>query len=324
MHGSAISLAEEIASLPSKPDALLVSDMTDLATLRSLLAIRGIHLPTVLYFHENQLTYPWSPSDPDPGLQRDHHYGWINYTSALAADRILFNSAYHLNSFTRAIAEFLNRMPDDASPQSVDQIREKSSVCAPGIDLKSLHAARVPRDPGTPIVIWNHRWEFDKNPELFFDTLIHLANEGAQFRLVVLGESFSNYPGVFDHAREQLKSHILQWGYCESREEYFRWLWRGHLLPVTARQDFFGYSVVEGKACGLLPLLPARLAYPEHSSNPHHFYKTDSEFPHRLAQLINGEFSCAPGAEEVSRYDWPQVIPEIIHGLKLAIASALK
>ena len=55
--------------------------------------------PIVIYFHENQFTYPWSPNDKDVELQRDKHYGFINYSSALSADHVYFNSQFHLNSF---------------------------------------------------------------------------------------------------------------------------------------------------------------------------------------------------------------------------------
>ena len=36
------------------------------------------------------------------------------------------------------------------------------------------------------------------------------------------------------------------------------------LLPVTSIHDFFGISTVEAMANGVFPLLPNRLAYPEH------------------------------------------------------------
>jgi hypothetical protein len=54
--------------------------------------------------HENQLTYPL-PADGRTGPmrrqhgERDHHYAFINYASMLAADRVFFNSQYHLESF---------------------------------------------------------------------------------------------------------------------------------------------------------------------------------------------------------------------------------
>ena len=89
-------------------------------------------------FHENQLTYPWSPNDQDVKLKRDNHYSFINYTSALAADYLLFNSAYHRNAFIGAIPDFLNQFPDATEVGEVDQIKEKSEVLHLGMDLKKF------------------------------------------------------------------------------------------------------------------------------------------------------------------------------------------
>jgi len=316
MHGSALSFAEEIAGLPEKPDVLLVSDMVDLAGLRGLLVQHGIVIPSVLYFHENQWTYPWSPNDQDPGLDRDYHYGWINFVSACCADRILFNSAYHRDSFLNAAAQFLQRMPDDRLEGSIAQLRSRSSVCAPGLDFVELEAGRVPREDGTPIIIWNHRWEYDKNPELFFRSLIQLHQEGVGFQLVVLGESYNRCPEIFNEAKTILQSVILHWGYCASRTDYLNWLWKGHFLPVTATQDFFGYSVVEGMACGLHPLLPERLAYPEHSGNPRHFYPNDIAFVAQLRTLLQSPIPHSDCPPEIRRYAWPQLIPSYMEVLE--------
>jgi len=48
-----------------------------------------------------------------------------------------------------------------------------------------------------PLVIWNHRWEFDKNPELFFSVLGQVDETGKRFRLALLGENYQNVPQAF-------------------------------------------------------------------------------------------------------------------------------
>ena len=40
------------------------------------------NIPTAIYFHENQISYPWSPRDRDKIQNRDNHYGFINYVCA--------------------------------------------------------------------------------------------------------------------------------------------------------------------------------------------------------------------------------------------------
>ena len=91
MHGGAITLYKYFKKLKYKPDLILATDMLNLPLFKSLIKIQ---IPTILYFHENQLTYPWSKNDPDLKLNRDKHYAFINYSSALIADKILFNSKF--------------------------------------------------------------------------------------------------------------------------------------------------------------------------------------------------------------------------------------
>jgi hypothetical protein len=49
----------------------------------------------------------------------------------------------------------------------------------------------------------------------------------------------------------------------ESRRQYINWLARGSIVISTAQQENFGISIVEAIRYGCIPLLPARLAYPE-------------------------------------------------------------
>jgi len=112
MHGGAVTLAEKFMSSDLQPDLILATSMLDLTTFLALTRKRTAHMPVAIYFHENQLTYPWSPRDADVQLRQDRHYGFINYTSALAADAVLFNSDYHRTSFLEALHGFLKVYPD--------------------------------------------------------------------------------------------------------------------------------------------------------------------------------------------------------------------
>ena len=99
MHGGAISLAKAYVANNFEADIILVSDMLDLNLFLSLAHKKVSKCKTAIYFHENQLSYPWSPSDKDLHLKRDMHYAFINVASALRADILYFNSQYHHDSF---------------------------------------------------------------------------------------------------------------------------------------------------------------------------------------------------------------------------------
>ena len=99
MHGGAITMANEFMESNFNPDIILSTSMLDLSTFLSLTRKKTINIPVIHYFHENQLTYPFSKDDTDKKLKRDQHYGFINIVSALSADLVLFNSHFHKKSF---------------------------------------------------------------------------------------------------------------------------------------------------------------------------------------------------------------------------------
>ena len=313
MHGGAVTLASRLLEQNETPDLLLATDMLDLTTFLAL--TRGkLSCRCAIYFHENQLTYPWSPGDPDIPQQRDLHYPFINYVSALAADAVLFNSSYHMNSFLGALPGFLKRFPDATEATSVGRIAAKSRVLPLGMDLGKLDSYRPHGKARTasPLILWNHRWEYDKAPEEFFAALYQLADEGIEFRVAVLGESFGRAPAVFKEARLRLAGRVAQWGYLADFESYAKCLWEADILPVTSRQEFFGASVVQAAYCGCLPLLPDRLSYPEHV--PQHaaervLYREGEALVDRLRKLILEREEGGSLDSFVGRYDWKLMAP---------------
>jgi len=305
MHGGAITLAQAFLQLKETPDWIVASDMLDLTTFLSLCRAKLTQTKVAVYFHENQLTYPWSPTDQDKQNRRDNHYKFINYTSALAADRCLFNSHYHKNSFLEALPTFLRQFPDHRNTETITSIKEKSQVLPLGLDLQRLDISPKPAVVNKPpILLWNHRWEYDKNPTDFFEALFALQEVGLAFRLIVLGQQLRKSPPIFQKAKKRLAKEIIHWGYCESRTEYAQWLWQADILPVTSKQDFFGGSIIEAVYCNTLPLLPQRLAYPEHfPQQAAFFYQNQVDFLPQLKQLLQ-HATTKETQPLVQKYDW--------------------
>jgi len=313
MHGGAVSLAEKFLSEDYAPDLILATDMVDLSVFLSLTRSKSNGIPTAIYFHENQLTYPWSPTDADVEKKRDNHYAFINYTSALSADHVFFNSDYHRESFVNALPIFLEQFPDEKSLSTVDKIKAKSSVLPLGIDLKKFDDCKKEKNNLPKHILWNHRWEYDKNPDPFFELLINLSKEGYDFKLSVVGQSYSNSPAVFNSVKNELGKHLTHFGFLKRVEDYASVLKMATILPVTSNQDFFGGSVVEAIYSGAYPLLPNRLAYPAHiptELHTDHLYETAKELELKLRQLLNPEYKLCTNeslVNFVNRYDWTEV-----------------
>jgi glycosyltransferase involved in cell wall biosynthesis len=321
MHGGAVTLSRRFLDGPTDPDLIIATDMLDLTTFLSITRRRTARIPTVVYYHENQLTYPWSPKDRDLKRDRDRHYGFINFASALAADCVFFNSDYHRTSFLDALPRFLAQFPDHQELGQVDEITAKSRVLPLGLDLRWFDEMRSGwqdahrgESKKKPLILWNHRWEYDKNPEEFFDALTGLADRGRSFDVVLLGEVFDVRPDAFLKGAADLAGRIIHSGYVEARTDYAKWLWRADILPVTSHHDFFGGSVIEAVYCGCFPLLPRRLAYPELIPDELHplcFYDGVEELVQKLdASMVKlDDLPVGPFREAASRYDWRVMAP---------------
>ncbi len=314
MHGAAVELARQFLQQEEDPDLILTTDMLDTSTFLALTRPRTAKVPVAVYFHENQLTYPWSPTDEDVAQKRDRHYAWINYTSALAADAVLFNSHYHKDSFIQALPGFLKAFPDHKGLPTVDQIAAKSNVLPLGLNLQSFDEVEARYEAEVPVLLWNHRWEYDKNPEAFFTCCEKLHDEGLAFQLMVLGESYSARPKVFEAVKSKLADRILHWGFAEDFGAYASLVKSATVLPVTSRQDFFGGSVVEAMYCGLYPLLPNRLAFPEHlfpKQQATFLYDSDAELKEKLRSLLLNPQPLEDTSftrSSVTRYKWQNLI----------------
>jgi len=314
MHGGAVTLARRFLDSGARPDLLLATDMLDVTTFLALTRHRTAHIPLALYFHENQIGYPWSPRDRDIAHRRDHHYGFINFSSALAADAVLFNSDYHRASFLGALPRFLKQFPDHQEPVAVAAIAAKSRVLPLGIDLRRLDAPVAPPPAGPPLILWNHRWEHDKNPEAFFNALYQLQKRRLAFQVAMLGRSYQAQNTAFEAARVKLADRIVHWGYVDNRTQYTEWLHRADLLPVTSNQDFFGISLVEALYCNCYPLLPKRLTYPELvplEKYPEVFYEDDAELVEKLAAAVQNIDSIRRRSFRhcIEAYDWQHMAP---------------
>ena len=311
MIGGAVSLAKKFLDSDFKADLLLATDMLDLNSFLGLTRQRLANIPVVIYFHENQITYPWSPKDQDVILKRNNQYGFINYTSALAANSVLFNSEFHKTSFLNGLNHFLRQFPDEKNLENIDIINNKATVLPLGLSLQRfLKFKNKIEKNNPPILLWNHRWEYDKNPDAFFQALFRLQEEGIDFKLVVLGDAYQKQPKIFSIAKEKLNDHILHFGFVENFETYAQWLWKADILAVTSQQDFFGGSVVEAIYCHCFPILPNRLAYPEHipkACKSDVFYETEEEFYQKLKTnlfLLKSKTYKASLQNFVAKYDW--------------------
>ncbi len=306
MRGSALHFIHHIKDL-QKYDAIIASSMMDLTDFK---ALANISLPPILlYFHENQLSYPLSPNE-----KRDSHLGFTNIISALCADKVIFNSEFHLKDFINAMKPAINQRPDYEPKWMIEKIKEKSGVIYPGCWFDEVFDSSLQKKLSPPTIIWNHRWEYEKNPEFFFEILAEVKNRGVDFTLALLGENYKMYPKVFDEAKNRFKNEILVFGRVDSRQEYYSWLKKGSIVFSSSNQENFGISVIEAIRYGCLPLLPKRLSYPELIPEKFHsacLYKNKEECIKKMIKMLSMKDRNVDNnqlSEHMQKFSWKNIV----------------
>jgi len=302
MRGAAVWYADLINADPGPvPDLIFATGFLNLADLRGLLDPPLDRTPILLYMHENQLTYPLSPEE-----EFDFHFGFTNIVSTLAADRVVFNSAWHRDLFLDALPTYLNRMPEAVPREVGPRLAARSDVLPVGLDRPPLPDDHFPRyrggrcdpaiGPAWPrserhLILWNHRWEFDKRPDIFSRAVARLLDQGLDFDVALLGES-RGQESAFTDLRDRLGERCVAFGHQDTRTDYDRWLARADIVVSCAEQEYFGISVAEAIHAGCYPVLPRGQVYPSlygTRCKGRHFHDGEDELVALLADLIVGD-----------------------------------
>jgi len=311
MQAGAWTFAEMIKAQNLRPDLIACSALLNAAELLGLIRRQLPQTPLLLYFHENQYSYPERQG-------QSYHWGVINSASALAADRLLFNSEFHKRDFFKHWRRGDRVMPDGRLGEALLAAKENAARVIPvGLDFDALDREEVLKSPGPPLLLWNHRWEHDKQPELLFKALRGIKARGIPFRLAVCGEQFQNRPTCFAQAEKEFRDEIDSFGYL-SRTEYAQLLWRADVVISTALQEFLGLSVLEAMWCGCYPLLPKRLSYPFLLPEDQQglLYSKDEALESRLLRLLKRPSLYPARQAFLHRYAWPQVAQDLDEQVK--------
>jgi len=310
LTGSFVSLAaaiDEMAERHGRPDAILTTSLVDVAGLRGMVSRRFGRVPTALYMHENQITYPAISRS-----RTERNYGLINWTSLIASDAVAFNSEFHREALMKALPPFLNEFPDERQHGHLEAVEAKSTVLPVGCAIGEIPIG--PKDD-PPLVLWNHRWDPDKDPSSSIAVMTQLAETGIDFRIAFTGERFVKQRREYDESIAALGHRVVVDDHLE-RSEYLEVLGRSTIVMSTALQEFFGVSVVEAMAAGALPILPRRLVYPERIPTEladQTLYGSPDEAVELLVSALESTAETrALGAAlraEVDRYDWSVVAP---------------
>lgn len=261
MHSSPSIFSDQVNALRSQDfDLILCSEFLSINRFRGELSKEWRDFPILCYFHENQILYPWSQHDKESAYERNLIYVYHNLENLRAADYLIFNSRFHLESLMRELPKTLKTFPSPRPFFNLSSIIEKSTILPPGIE-EDIILPPMRQNGGAPLILWNHRWDEDKNPQDFFLLIENLRKRAFEFRLALLGD-FSR--SSHKQKISQLPQNLIVYSGYQSRKDYIRIINEADIAPITSHHDFFGISAVESILTGNVVIPPNRMAYPEH------------------------------------------------------------
>ncbi len=311
LRGAAVTLAaalERQVAASGPPDVLLATSMVDLAQLTGLTRHLLGDTRVVLYLHENQVAYT---ADATP----DHDAAYRCWTSLLAADQVVVNSRWHLEALADGLRRLLPQAPDFPHDDQLERVLADIVVVPVGVDLAEIEPPPE-RAAGPPVVLWNHRWDDDKQPDVFVRALEKIAAAGIDYRVILGGEDAWGADGGDRRsvAEQRLAERVLRSGWAVP-DQYRHDLAVADVVVSVARHECFGVSVVEAMAAGAVPVLPRALSYPEIVPERFHqaaFYEP-GRFRARLQEVLSDlsrtQLAVEGLASTMAAYDWPNVAP---------------
>lgn len=285
IRGNPLSWLHRLPDTPA--DLIIATSMVDLATLK------GLHpqlstVPCLYYFHENQFAYPTSKQQHasiDPQM--------VQLYGALCANQCLFNSAYNRHSFLQGIDQLLSKLPDEVPANIRSCIEEKSKLLS--VPIKPIISTLKKQ---SHLILWNHRWEYDKAPQVFADALSKLNKINPDFKLALLGERATKKNPALLQIENEFADKITI-NDRASKQDYIKTLCHASIVVSSAIHEFQGLALLEAVSAGAVPVVPDDLCYREQYGEMFRYTANNSD---AMAKKLNVFLTNRPDSPDVSNF----------------------
>lgn len=221
-------------------------------------------------------------------------------------DKIFVGSYYHAHKFfSNRVGGFLDaassRIYALGNPFSSQEI------------LASLDAQLVPVAQRDNIIVFPHRWDRGKRPELLIQIAADLWKRRKDFKvLITTGRKELTGDDTTSAALLAQQSFSYEVKTGVSKNDFYNLLASAKIVLSTTIEENFGYSVMEAVALGCCPVVPNNCSHPEILQYVDGFMYSD---PGRAVDLLNAYLDHPISfVESAVRYDTvvSQIVDELI------------
>lgn len=111
-------------------------------------------------------------------------------------------------------------------------------------------------------VVFPHRYDFEKNPDIFCDVAENLSNQGINF-VITTGRKELTGTANYQRALNLQSKGILKIYSGLSKKEYYQLLSNSMIIFSSAKQDTVGNCILEGVTLGCTPVVNTGVSYEE-------------------------------------------------------------
>jgi glycosyltransferase involved in cell wall biosynthesis len=292
---SAVDFADVIRRKQKNDFDLIVAvDLTRFGDIKKLIP----YVPLVGLYHEQQLLWNFE------GLKSSGDWNILlsDIVNVVASDRNFFESQWSFDSFFEKVKPLV-------SSRIYDLMLSKTEMLPLGCYLEPFDKYRIEKQYEMPVILWNHRMSFEKNPTDFFRALRILSQEGLDFKVIITVGN-SKIPPAMEEEIKALGDKILHSGFVEDYQKFVELYWKANICVSTTHVEYFGMSVVEAMYCENWPILPARnSSFPEFvpkDFHQDHLFSDFDDFVDKLRWAVThvSELKKRNFREEMKRYSW--------------------
>jgi len=169
------------------------------------------------------------------------------------------------------------------------EFEEKIHVTGNPWNVKEVQDMVSPRPEKENIVIFPHRWDFDKRPNIFLNLAYYYKQKFPNWRFIVTTSRprfRSTSKWLENLALKAISDGVIEVKEGLTKKEYYEWMAKAKIMVSTTVYESWGYITTEAITFGTYPLVPNNFSY-QSIMKEENMYKDYDELFTKLGKLMS-------------------------------------